>query len=132
MAYDSGMEPNYNPYWEWNHPYLEVEDIRPVDEQGDAEVWGIPEASTQYIFQFIKEFFGSYGEFSKAQNAPSRDPGDCFSMPIRSDWRRYAGESPKVCFWVYTIKDLTLTGMVTGQKMGTDTSVRTGRVLIKG
>ena len=34
----------YDPYWEWNHPYLEVEDVRPVDEQGDEEVWGIPEA----------------------------------------------------------------------------------------
>ena len=39
-----GTEPNFNPYWEWNHPYLEVEDVRPVDEQGDEEVWGIPEA----------------------------------------------------------------------------------------
>jgi len=52
-----GMEPNNDPYWEWNHPYLEVEDVRPVDEQGDAEVWGIPEALTQYIFQFLKDFF---------------------------------------------------------------------------
>ena len=74
------------------------------------------------FFNFSKIFFCSYGGFPKAQNAPSRIPGDCFLMPIRSDWGRYAGET----LWVYTVKDLTLTGMVTGQKMGTDTSVRTG------
>ena len=34
-------------------PYLEVEDVRPVDEQGDAEFWGIPEA---LIFQFLTTF----------------------------------------------------------------------------
>jgi hypothetical protein len=47
------MKPNFDPYWQWTHPYLEVEDVRPIDEQGDAEVWGIPEALTQYIFQFL-------------------------------------------------------------------------------
>jgi hypothetical protein len=35
------------------HLEVEVEDARPVDEQGDAEFWGIPEALTQYIFQFL-------------------------------------------------------------------------------
>jgi hypothetical protein len=42
-------------YIEVPAPYLEVEveDVRPVDEQGDAEFWGIPEALTQYIFQFL-------------------------------------------------------------------------------
>ncbi len=48
-----GMEPNYDPYWQWTHPYLEVEGVRLVDEQGDAEVWGIPEALTTYIYQFL-------------------------------------------------------------------------------
>ena len=87
-------------------PYLEVEDVRPVDEQGDAEFWGIPEALTQYIFQFLTEKkLCSYGGFPNAQNAPSKTPEDCFSMPIRSDWGRCAGKSPEVCFWVYTIKD---------------------------
>ena len=51
------MEPNYDPYWQWTHPYLEVEDVRPVDEQGDAGVWGIPEALTQHIFQFLTKIF---------------------------------------------------------------------------
>ena len=67
-------------------PLLEVEDVRPVDEQGDAEVWGIPKALTQYIFHFLtKNSFCSYGGFPKAKNAPSRTPGDCFSMPIRAE-----------------------------------------------
>ena len=48
------LEPNYDPYGLWDHPYLEVEDVRPVDEQGDAGgVWGIPGALTLYIFQFL-------------------------------------------------------------------------------
>ena len=47
-----------DPLWEWNKPYLEAEDVRPVDEQGDAEVWGVPEALNQYICQFLtKNFF---------------------------------------------------------------------------
>ena len=96
------MEPNYDPYWQRSHPYLEVEGVRLVDEQGDAEVWGIPEALTTYIFQFLaNKSFCSYGGVPKAQNAPSRTPGDCFLMTIRSNWvRYYAGESPEVCFWM--------------------------------
>ena len=101
-----GMDFYEDPLWEWKKPYLEVEDVRPVDEQGDAEVWGVPEALNQYIFQFLtKILFCSYGGFPKVQNTLSRNPGDCFSMPIRSDWRRYAWESPKVCFWMYTVED---------------------------
>ncbi len=46
-----------DPLWEWNKPYLGVEDVRPIDEQGDAEVWGVPEALNQYIFQFLSNIF---------------------------------------------------------------------------
>ena len=42
-------------YIEVPAPNLEVEDVRPVDEQGDAEFWGIPEALTQHIFQFLSK-----------------------------------------------------------------------------
>ena len=95
-----------DPLWEWKKTYLEVEDVRPVDEQGDAEVWRVPEALNQYIFQFLtKILFCSYGGFPKVQNAPSRTLGDCFSMPIRSNGVRYAGESPEGCFWMYTVKN---------------------------
>ena len=49
-------------------PYLEVEveDVRPVDEQGDAEFWGIPEALTAYQLwalmsaHFLRSFFGDW------------------------------------------------------------------------
>jgi hypothetical protein len=93
-------------YIEVPAPNLEVEDVRPVDEQGDADFWGIPEALTQHIFQFLtNKKLCPYGGFPKAQNAPSRTPGDCFSMPIRSDWGRYTGKSPEVCFWEYIVND---------------------------
>ncbi len=83
-----GMDFYDDPLWEWNKPYLKVEDVRPVDEQGDVEVWGVPEALNQYIFQFLtaKKFFCSYRGFPKVQNAASRTPGVCFLMPIRSNW----------------------------------------------
>ncbi len=40
---------------DWYNAYLEVEDVRPGEEQGQADLWGIPEALTQYIFQFLKD-----------------------------------------------------------------------------
>ncbi len=39
-----GMDFYDDPLWEWKKTYLEVDDVRPVGEQGDAEVWGVPEA----------------------------------------------------------------------------------------
>jgi hypothetical protein len=36
-------------------PFLEVEDVRPGKEQGQTDLWGIPEALTQHIFNFYQE-----------------------------------------------------------------------------
>ena len=73
------MEPNYDPYWQWTHPYLEVEDVRPVDEQGVVEVWGIPELLTKYIFQFLtNKVFLLLRRVSKAKRAVENSRGLLF------------------------------------------------------
>jgi len=72
---------------DWYNAYLEVEDVRPGKEQGQTDLWGIPEALTQYIFQFLtKKNFMLFRRIPGAQKAPSRIPGDCFLTPIRSSW----------------------------------------------
>ena len=104
---------------DWYNAYLEVEDVRQGEEQGHADLWGIPEALTQYIFQFLtKKNLCSFGGFPEAQKAPSRIPGDCFSTPIRSGWGRYAMKSPEGLDGV-GIEEAR-------QEICTDTSVRTG------
>ena len=40
---------------DWYNQYLEVEDVRPGEEQGQTDLWGIPEALIQHIFQFLSK-----------------------------------------------------------------------------
>ncbi len=48
-------------------PFLEVEDVRPGKEQGQTDLWGIPEALTQHIFQFLpKKNFMLFQRVSKS------------------------------------------------------------------
>ncbi len=53
---------------DWLTQYIEVDDVRPDNEpvQGHTDLWGIPEALTQHIFQFLsKNFFMFFQRVSR-------------------------------------------------------------------
>ena len=103
---------------DWYNAYLKVEDVRPGIDQVEADLCGILEALTQYIFQFLtKKNLCSFGGFPEMQKAPSLIPEDCFLTPIRSGWVSYARKSPK---------GLDGVGIEARQEMVKITSVKTG------
>ena len=92
---------------EWLTQYLEVEDVRPDDEpeQGHTDLWGIPEALTQHIFQFLsKKDFMLFRRVSRsAKSATDNSKGLLFDayqerldelckvVKIRPRWGRDRG-----------------------------------------
>jgi hypothetical protein len=65
---------------DWYNRYLEVEDTRPGDEQGQTDLWGIPEVLRQHIFQFLtKKNFMLFRRVSRsAKNAVDNSRGLLF------------------------------------------------------
>ena len=66
---------------DWYNQYLEVEDVRPGKEQGQTDLWGIPEALTQHIFQFLskKNFMLFWRVYRSAKSAVNNSRGLLFN-----------------------------------------------------
>ncbi len=65
---------------DWYSQYLEVEDARPGEEQGQMDLWGIPVVLIQHIFQFLtKKNFMLFRRVSRsAKNAVNNSRGLLF------------------------------------------------------
>jgi len=64
---------------DWYNQYLEVEDARPGKEQGQTDLWGIPEVLIQHIFQFLtKKNFMLFWRVSRSAKMPSNSRGLLF------------------------------------------------------
>ena len=96
-------------------PFLEVEDVRPGKEQGQTDLWGIPEALTQHIFQFLsKKKFMLFRRVSKsAKSAVDNSRGLLFNTyqehlgELRKEvprWGRDWGEGPPRSWHGYKCK----------------------------
>ena len=65
-----GLNANVPTVSDWYDGYLEVEDVRPGDEQGNTDLWGIPEILLQNIFQFLtKKNFMLFRRVSRSAQA---------------------------------------------------------------